>query len=114
MSAESSQPGSQDSKGLAEVSRGAVTLLAIAQENDKHKKIATNLALRLSLEYIGKLPALCKTRDDQAISSLLGRAGLPEKWFEFCVALVVAIESDLAKMKDPERGFSLQTDFDRS
>jgi hypothetical protein len=46
---------------------------------------------------------------------VLGRAELPGKWFEFCVALVNAIESHLERTRVTTKvGFSLRTDFDRS
>lgn len=100
---------------IADISRGATTLLAIAQENDRHKKIAANTALEVSLDCVRELPALCANRDRSKICELLGRPDIPPSWFEFCVALVAAIESRVEKAKDSRNGgYSLRTDFDRS
>jgi hypothetical protein len=102
-------------QGIPELSRGAVTLLAIAQENDKQKKIATNATLAISLEFLARLSALCAAQDRDGIRELLGRREVPGKWFEFCVALVDAIDSHVDRTgSGAQGGFSLRTDFDRS
>src|SRR5882762_10899030 len=75
------------------MSRGAITLLAIAQENDRHKKIADNEALRAALEYVARLVVLCSKENVSGVRSLLGLRELPANWFGFCVAIVDAIES---------------------
>jgi hypothetical protein len=115
INSESSQSGYQEFKRLGGLSTGAVALLAIAQENDRHKRIATNAALRISLEYVKRLQQLCARKDDQGVRQLLNGREIPEKWFEFCVASVDAIESKIQQSKDSGKsGFSVQTDFDRS
>lgn len=101
--------------GIIDISKGATTLLAIAQENDRQKKIATNAALQATLDCASKLPELCARRDRADILELLDRSEIPGTWFEFCVALVAALESRVEKMKNTrDSGFSLRTDFDRS
>jgi hypothetical protein len=115
MSQDPSKQKPPSSEGTAELSRGATALLAVAQENDKHRRIAQNTALAISLDFLGRLPALCLGRDRQEIGKLLGREGVPEKWFDFCVAFVDAIDSRIeTACPKGKNEFSLRTDFDRS
>lgn len=115
MSTPASGSSSARPEGIPELSRGAVTLLAIAQENDTHKTIATNAALALSLDFLVRLRALCAAQDHQGIGELLGRTELPAQWFDFSVALVNTIELRLRQPSSGEqREFSSRTDFDRS
>jgi len=97
------------------MSRGAITLLAIAQENDRHKKIADNEALRAALEYVARLVVLCSKENVSGVRSLLGLRELPANWFGFCVAIVDAIESRIDTLAHGDSdGWSARTDFDRS
>jgi hypothetical protein len=97
------------------LSPGAATLLAIAQENDKHNKIADNAALRLALQDLERLAALCAAQDESGLMALLRIKDLSASWFTVCVSLVKSIESRMEELsRHPSEGWSVRTDFDRN
>jgi hypothetical protein len=111
-------PNGQQETAVAAIdamSRGAITLLAIAQENDKYKKIADNEALRRSLEVLHQLSDFCAQHKDDALLALTDERELPRGWFSFCVSLVNKIDSNLEKVLPGKTAeWSSRTDFDRN
>jgi hypothetical protein len=95
------------------VSGGAATLLAIAQENDRRGRIATNAALRLSLEHLASIPKL-STSGATALAKGLGLTPVPATLFQFCAALANAIDEQILALEKARGPWSEVTDFDRS
>ena len=108
-------PVTGTSPTTARISRGAVTLLAIAQENDKYKKIADNEALRSALAFFAQLPDLCSRQNKKDLLTKLDISNLPAAWFNFCVAAVNALDVGIERRVDGKsENWSLRTDFDRN
>jgi hypothetical protein len=97
------------------VTPGAATLIAIAEENDQHRQLATNVALRIALEDIARLPAISVEREARRFCGLLPVDNMPRTFFRFCALWLNSIDKRVREQPvGNSAGWPPVSDFDHA